>query len=59
MFYDTFVQLVLLGISNFFFPSVFPSKNNSKYFYFFFKAKAVAGYGSSGEWLRDKKLKFQ
>lgn len=34
MFYDTFVQLVLLGISNFFFPSVFPSKNNSKYFFF-------------------------
>lgn len=58
MFYDTFVQLVLLGISNFFFLQFFQVKTTASIF-FFFKAKAVAGYGSSGEWLRDKKLKFQ
>lgn len=34
MFYDTFVQLVLLGISNFFFLQFFQVKTTASIFFF-------------------------
>lgn len=41
MFYDTFVQLVLLGISNFFFLQFFQVKTTASIFIFFLKQRPL------------------